>query len=291
MENCSGAFEKEKIIFIHHYLISLYMKYSLLLIVIVVASCSTNKQTSITKSSGSGSITIDGKLFAALYQQYASEYRALCYQAYNIARLRLDQQLQQSRTRPKAIITDVDETLLDNSANTVHQSLLGNDFNQASWYDWTSRSNADTVPGALNFLKYASSNGVSIYYITNRDEKERAATVQNLKKFNFPDADDIHLLPKQESSSKEIRRQQVMKDYDVVLLLGDNLGDFSDLFDKRSVEVRIDNTNKVATLFGNRFIVLPNPVYGDWETALYHYNYNYTSRQKDSVIRSLLKGY
>src|SRR5579885_766874 len=113
MENCSGAFQKEKINIHSFYLIPLYMKNSLLLIVIVVASCSTNKQTTVTKSAGSGSITIDGKLFAALYQQYASEYRALCYQAYNIARLRLDQQLQQSGTKPKAIISDIDETLLD----------------------------------------------------------------------------------------------------------------------------------------------------------------------------------
>jgi 5'-nucleotidase (lipoprotein e(P4) family) len=201
----------------------------------------------------------------------------------------LEQQIQQAHEKPLAIITDIDETLLNNSPNTVQQSLSNKDFDSESWYDWTSKANADTIPGALNFLKFASANGVSIYYITNRDEKERAGTIQNLQKFNFPDADNIHLLPKQSTSSKEIRRQQVMKDYNVVLLLGDNLGDFSDLFDKRSEEVRMDNTNKLASLFGSKFIVLPNPVYGDWESVLYRYNYNYTLRQKDSVIRSLLK--
>ena len=265
------------------------MKYAAVLLIFILTACETTKKSSQTHIDNNSLIT-DGKLFAVAYQQLAAEYRALCYQAYNIAHLRLEQQLQQPHDHPLAIITDIDETLLNNSPNTVQQSLSGKDFDSQSWNNWTSKASADTVPGALNFLKYASANGVSIYYITNREEKDRVGTIQNLKKFNFPDADDIHLLPRQSTSSKEIRRQQVMKDYTVVLLLGDNLGDFSDLFDKRSEEVRMDNTNKVAPLFGNKFIVLPNPVYGDWESVLYRYNYNYTLRQKDSVIRSLLKG-
>ena len=264
------------------------MKYSAVLLIFIFTACGTTKKSSQVRADNNSLVT-DGKLFAAAYQQLAAEYRALCFQAYNIAHLRLEQVLQQPHEHPLAIITDIDETLLNNSQNTVQQSLSGKDFDSQSWYNWTSKAVADTVPGSLNFLKYASANGVSIYYITNREEKERAGTIQNLKKFNFPDADDIHLLPRQATSSKEIRRQQVMKDYTVVLLLGDNLGDFSDLFDKRSEEVRMDNTNKVAPLFGSKFIVLPNPVYGDWESVLYRYNYNYSLRQKDSVIRSEVK--
>ena len=264
------------------------MKYIAVFLLMMVASCETTKKSSQVRLENNSMIT-DGKLFAVAYQQLAAEYRALCYQAYNIAHLRLEQQLQQPHEHPLAIITDIDETLLNNSPNSVQQSLAGKDFDSQSWYNWTSKASADTVPGVLNFLKYAAANGVSIYYITNRDEKERVG-VQNLQKFNFPDADNIHLLPKQSTSSKEIRRLQVMKDYNVVLLLGDNLGDFSDLFDKRSEEVRMDNTNKVAPLFGSKFIVLPNPVYGDWESVLYRYNYNYSLKQKDSVIRSMLKG-
>ena len=264
------------------------MKYTALLFLLILSACETTKKTAQVPLNNN-SIVTDGKLFAAAYQQLAAEYRALCYQAYNIAHFRLEQQLQQPHDHPLAIITDIDETLLNNSPNSVQQSLSGKDFDSQSWYEWTSKASADTVPGALNFLKYASANGVSIYYITNREEKERVGTVQNLQRFNFPDADNVHLLPRQVTSSKEIRRQQVMKDYTVVLLLGDNLGDFSDLFDKRSEEVRMDNTNKVAPLFGSKFIVLPNPVYGDWESVLYRYNYNYSLRQKDSVIRSEVK--
>jgi len=36
-----------------------------------------------------------------------------------------------------------------------------------------------------------------------------------------------------------------------------------------------------AALFGSKFIVLPNAMYGDWEGALYNYQYNLTPQQKD----------
>jgi 5'-nucleotidase (lipoprotein e(P4) family) len=67
----------------------------------------------------------DAKLFASAYQQQAAEYRALCYQAFNLARLRLDQHMSFSNPLPRALITDIDETILDNSRYQVHQSLIG----------------------------------------------------------------------------------------------------------------------------------------------------------------------
>ena len=63
------------------------------------------------------------------------------------------------------------------------------------------------MPGALSFLKYASSKGIEIFYVTNRSEKERDVTLKNLQKFNFPNADDAHLFPSTGTSSKEERRQ------------------------------------------------------------------------------------
>ena len=52
----------------------------------------------------------NGKLYAALFQQQAAEYDALCYQAYNIARLRLDETLTKPSDKPLAIVSDIDET-------------------------------------------------------------------------------------------------------------------------------------------------------------------------------------
>jgi len=238
-----------------------------------------------------GTLVPDGKLFTALFQQRAAEYKALCFQAYNIAHLRLDQALQQSGSKPMAVITDIDETVLDNSPYAVHQGLQGKDYEAAGWMGWTSKAEADTLAGARTFFTYAASKHVEVFYITNRDEKERAATLQNLQKYGFPYADDAHLILKQTTSSKESRRQQVAATHNIVLLLGDNLADFSALFDKKTEEERLHNVQQNADLFGSKFIVLPNANYGDWEGALYHYNYQLTPAQKDSIIRASLKKY
>ena len=73
--------------------------------------------------------------------------------------------------------------------------------------------------------------------------------------------------------------------------MGDNLNDLSNLFEKKNPDERMKVADSFAAEFGNRFIVLPNPVYGDWESSLYHYNYSLTPAQKDSVLRASLSSY
>jgi 5'-nucleotidase (lipoprotein e(P4) family) len=147
------------------------------------------------------------------------------------------------------------------------------------------------VPGALHFLQFAFASGVEIFYVSNRGEDEREGTLKNLQHFNFPNADNAHLLLKRETSSKEIRKSTIAQTHNIVMLIGDNLNDFSNLFEKKSSDERETIVNNFSAEFGNRFIVLPNPVYGDWESSLYHYNYSLTPAQKDSIIKSAIRGY
>ncbi|MFT3980726.1 MAG: 5'-nucleotidase, lipoprotein e(P4) family [Ferruginibacter sp.] len=267
------------------------MKKLYILLVAAAVSCKSTQQLN-NHATGNSQLVADGKLFTALFQQKAAEYKALCFQAYNIAQLRLDQALADpTLTKAKAVVTDIDETLLDNSPYAVHQGLQGKDYEPATWSEWTDRADADTMAGALGFFTYAASKNVEVFYITNREEKERAGTLKNLQKFGFPYADEAHLLTKTTTSGKEPRRQQVLTAHDIVLLLGDNLSDFSTLFDKKTTAERTKNVQDNAVLFGKKFIVLPNANYGDWESALYQYNYKLTAAQKDSVIRSVLKSY
>ncbi|MGZ3753684.1 MAG: 5'-nucleotidase, lipoprotein e(P4) family [Mucilaginibacter sp.] len=226
----------------------------------------------------------DGKLWALLYQQRAAEYKALCFQAYNIAKLRLDASITQHGDKPFAVITDVDETLLDNSRYNAANAVQNLDLDASTWKQWTAKGKADTVPGAPSFLKYAASKGVTIFYITNRGQDEQTGTLANLKKYGLPFADAEHLLLKQTTSSKELRRQQVFKTHNVVLLCGDNLADFDALYDNGPSEAeRTAITKKLIAEFGNRYIVIPNSAYGGFENALYD-NRNLTPDQKDSVI-------
>ncbi|MFD2147973.1 5'-nucleotidase, lipoprotein e(P4) family [Mucilaginibacter antarcticus] len=236
------------------------------------------------------SITNGGKTWASLYQQRAAEYKALCFQAYNLARLRLDAALKHKSKKPLAVVTDVDETLLDNSPYDAVRAVNNLEFDLKGWKDWTAKGIADTVPGAPSFFKYAASKGVAVFYITNRDEDERAGTTQNLKLYNLPYADDKHILLRQGVSSKELRRRQVLAKYNIVLFCGDNLPDFDLLYDnKPSEENRMAATEKLRKQFGNKYIVIPNVAYGDFENSIFKYNTKLTQAQKDSVVRSLIR--
>ena len=76
--------------------------------------------------------TLGGKLFSSAWMQRSAEYKALCQQAYNIATERLRAATSAPRNKGKkwAIVTDIDETIVDNSANSVHQALEVKDYEQ-----------------------------------------------------------------------------------------------------------------------------------------------------------------
>jgi predicted secreted acid phosphatase len=53
-------------------------------------------------------------VMATLWFQRSAEYRALCYQAYNLAELRIKEYLAHPNSeKPAAVIFDIDETLLE----------------------------------------------------------------------------------------------------------------------------------------------------------------------------------
>ena len=143
----------------------------------------------------------------------------------------------------------------------------------------------------LSFFQYAKSKGVSVFYITNRLEAERAQTLQELQRWNFPDATNDHLILKTAGSGKGPRRDKVSATHEIIMLFGDNLSDFSSVFDKQLGNERDIQTSNNAAVFGSKFIVLPNVMYGDWEGALYNYRYALPVNQKDSVIIGGLRKY
>ena len=231
-------------------------------------------------------------LYPVLWQQTAAEYRALCYQAYHSAAEQIAHLPRKMRRKKNlAIITDIDETVLDNSYFEAQLIKNNASYSDAFWKQWVSKSAATTVPGAVAFLQMAAKKRMQVFYVSNRDAGSEAATLINLKQYHFPNADTSHLLFKKEISSKESRRQSVMKNYNVVMLLGDNLADFSSLFEQQNIENRLAKTDKMKEEWGSKFIVLPNPMYGDWEGAFYQYQYNINEPQKEEILIKLLKGF
>ncbi len=228
---------------------------------------------------------------AALWQQHSGEARALFYQGYNIARRSLDRLLDEhDGGKPPAIITDLDETALDNSPYQARAILSGKGFPHG-WTEWVMEASADALPGAVDFFKYADGLGVAIFYITNRryDEGEKEPTLDNLRKLGFPQVRPERLmLQSGDESDKESRRAQVAAEYDVLLLLGDQLGDFTSQYDgmteQRNLVVDADRC-----LFGARYIAFPNPMYGAFEGAIYREHEAFDEHERCRSRRSFLE--
>ena len=250
-----------------------------------LTACQTPKIVTEQQQVQQKSLQVDGKIYAAFFQQRAAEYQALSQQAYNVAKMRLDEAIAKKGAKPLAIVTDIDETFLDNSYYAVEMARQGKTWSQETWANWTSKGIATPLAGSLDFFQYAASRGVQIFYVTNRYEVERPGTLANLEKYNYPIQSAQNLILRSKESSKEARRQNISKDYDIVLLLGDSLTDFSSLFDNhKSEKERAAAVETLKSEFGKRFIVLPNVGYGDWESAIFDYKYDLTQEQRDSII-------
>ncbi|ALO15691.1 Outer membrane protein P4 [Salinivirga cyanobacteriivorans] len=214
-------------------------------------------------------------LLSTAWYQKAAERKALYYQAFNIAKLRVDEILKNKGEKNSAVVLDIDETVLDNSPYQGWCIENDSTFSSISWDRWVQQGSAAALNGALDFTTYAKQNGMEVIYISNRHVSQMDATLKNLKEEGFPNASREFVFLKDTTSDKQYRRAKVEEKYSIDLLIGDNLGDFDHLYDKRKNQ----NAHKVLenqkTLFGNKFIVLPNPMYGKWERPYQKMDGNY----------------
>jgi 5'-nucleotidase (lipoprotein e(P4) family) len=93
----------------------------------------------------------------------------------------------------------------------------------------------------------------------------------NLISLGFPDISDDNVMLREKVSSKDERKAAIESRYRIVLMVGDNLDDFSSRFEKKPIGERFAETDAARDEWGKRFIVLPNVMYGTWENAIYNY--------------------
>ena len=262
------------------------MKKSLFLILglaILLNSCQQNKYDE-SKSQ-------DHLIMSTLWYQRSSEMKAIYYQCFNWAKIRIDSEVAKNDSKKLAVVVDIDETMLDNSPFETNCIQTGKGYSKETWSEWTSQINAKPLPGAVEFSKYAESNHVEIFYISNRGVAEFDVTLKNLQKENFAFADSSHLLLKTNTSSKKSRRNLIKENYEIILLIGDNMGDFSEIFEDRSDNFGFNLIEENKEFFGERFIVLPNPMYGGWENEVFEGNRNLNNEEKYQLRKENLIGY
>jgi 5'-nucleotidase (lipoprotein e(P4) family) len=222
--------------------------------------------------------------------QTSAEFRAISYQNYNLARMNLDRFLSSyTGSKPVAVITDMDETITDNSQ--YQAGLVGQDygFSSKTWGPWIASGQAKAMPGAVEFFNYAKQKGVETFYISNTKMELLEGAEKKLKALGFPYVDNKHMLFQTKSSDKQERRAIVTKDYEVAMLLGDNLNDFLSVFAKKTVAGRLEEVDGIKDEWGKKFIVFPNPLYGDWEGALYNGNWGASPAEKDKMRKEALQ--
>ena len=76
----------------------------------------------------------DQATLAVDWDQHSGEYRALAYQAFNTARMAYDA-LPKSEIK-KAVVVDLDETMIDNSAYAAWRIKEGKGFSSKTWHQW-----------------------------------------------------------------------------------------------------------------------------------------------------------
>lgn len=213
-------------------------------------------------------------LWALAWKQTAAEFGAICYQAYNLAKLRLDIAMSKRKSGDKrlAIITDMDNTIIQAANYWGYLINEGHDFfDDAIWDRWIPKNLVQAVPGSQEFLAYCDSQGVEIFYVSNRDQGERTYeyALTQLRSLNFPQADEDHVTVNRETSNKMAIKEKVSVSHDLVLMLGDNLNDYKRDYYVTDVDERYALMERDRDEYGNQFILLPNPTDGHWVRAIF----------------------
>jgi predicted secreted acid phosphatase len=234
-------------------------------------------------------MTAHNTLHGLLYQATSAEYIALCVQMYQLARHALIDRLRSRTFRHPAVIFDLDETVLDNSAYAAWQIQAGTNFDETtSWKAWCNAGQSGAVPGAVEFVRFVEESGVTPIFITTRLNETRLGTARNLVKLGVLDAADLeveeHGAAKADHALKTRLFMKGMPDvsvprpygqeiyklgnkflqrvfcgqvrgFEIILSLGDNLADYAEYYG-RVFDPTGTPTGQFPTISGRKASVL-----------------------------------
>jgi len=267
---------------------------SLLTLSFFIGACSTSKN-----------ITNNPSLQATLWVQNSVEFNALTTMAYQTAGFKLEEALADKNWTasveqksmdvsklPPAIILDIDETVLDNSPFQARMISQNSEYNSKAWEKWVLEANADAIAGAIAFTNKADKKGITVIYLSNREANTEEATRQNLNDLGFPISQktDVVLLKGEKdnwTSSKIERRKMVADNYRILMLFGD---DFNDFLPAKNMtqENRDDLLEKHKANVGEKWFVLPNPIYGSWNDAIFNFDRGLSDDEKQKIFDARL---
>lgn len=233
-------------------------------------------------------------LNAVLWMQTSAEYRVLVEATYRaagdkvveLARLgradpsrlasaALEQPGRNTSKLPLAVVMDLDETMLDNSPLAAELIARRSGFDRELWSTWVRQRRADFLAGAERFVQRARAAGVEVLFVTNRREPEEPCTIEDLRPLVVRDEQVLTVGETDPETGvpwdkeKAARREAIARDWWILVLVGDDLGDFlPGMRGGATAEARVQAASVHLDRFGDRWFLLPNPVYGSWEDAV-----------------------
>lgn len=206
-----------------------------------------------------------------LWVKSSDAYNCCVQQAYCDAGRRMRDLSRGEKPGAWCVVLDVDETILSNVEFQAALQIKGTGYSGEAWDDWCNKSKATALPGAREFCAAARECGGKVIIITNRDGDVKKATLKNLDDLGFAyDACIFREGSYKGDRSKAARRADVERGslktlpvgarlpaLKILMLLGDQTHDLYDC-DKLSFK-------DVKDRFGKDLVILPNPMYGDWE--------------------------
>ena len=229
--------------------------------------------------------------------RHSAEYRALALQVYGMASRALPAMIENrewtalpdqenARDLPPAIIIDVDETALSNAG---FQAALAPPFRDSKLNAWSDANPSVAVPGAAEFVQRAVDAGASVFFVTNRPCEAPAdapepcpqeqVVIGDLVESGFPaDASTVWLAYEKPAwtGEKSIRRMEIAETHRVIMLIGDDLGDFIPCTRKQPLDPCAAGATRAsrralvdqhANYWGLGWYVLPNPMHGSWTSV------------------------
>jgi len=233
-------------------------------------------------------------LDAILWQQTAAEYQAATLGVYRAAQRALPGLVKAAKKaepgKKPVVVLDLDETVLDNSRFQGRLLVEGRNYESRLWDCWVGQKQAGLVPGAEILFREMAERGVRARLVTNRrcDPRlengeacpQKRETLENLNALlagsGYVATPDEFLLSRDArpgtddkwEDEKKPRRDFIARTHAIVMLVGDDLGDFLEGVRKSTIAARAQETARVRDRWGTSWFVLPNPSYGSWTAAV-----------------------
>ncbi|MBS0478025.1 MAG: acid phosphatase [Proteobacteria bacterium] len=174
--------------------------------------------------------------------------------------------------KPLAVVLDIDETALLNLGYEADDSQRGGPYDQSRWERWekTGANAVTATPGMIELARVSKASGVKLVFNSNRMAANAKETEAALTGAGLGPVEHLKNLWLQgdagAGSAKDARRAAIAAQYCVIAMAGDQLGDFSDLFNAPGLDPAARRAmaqgRAVKMLWGHGWFILPNPVYG-----------------------------